>query len=244
MEKGKKACGSAAIERIPAGIDGLDNLIEGGFVKNSTIMVRGGTGTGKTIFCLQYLYKGAVDHSEPGVYISFSESEETIYQHGISFCWDIEALVKKNMFVVARYEPHEMVSMVAEGGGSLRDIVESTGAKRIAIDSLTAYRMVFENEYKANESVLELLEMLRKWDVTAVVTSEFPVTPDSEDGGKLGFLTDGLINLYHLREDAHRLRTLEIIKMRDTNHSQSTNLFTIGKDGLKVVKELKHFGRK
>lgn len=232
------------IQRIQSGVDGLDDLIEGGFVKESTILVRGSTGTGKTIFCLQFLYHGAKNYDEPGIYISFSEAEDSLRQHGSSLSMDIESLTKSNKLVFARYEPHEMVSMVAEGGGSLRDTVESVKAKRIVIDSLSAYQLVFENNYKATESILALLELLKKWHVTALVTSEAQVSVEHEDGGKLGFLTDGIINLYHMHENiTHHARRIEIIKMRDTAHELNAWPFTIQKEGIKILKGQKSVKR-
>jgi KaiC/GvpD/RAD55 family RecA-like ATPase len=238
----QKRCGT--IERMPTGIQGLDELMEGGYVKNSTILVRGDTGTAKTLFCLNFLYHGAKDHNEPGVYITFSESEKAVYQHGRMFCWDLEELAKKNKFAVIRYEPHEVANIMEEGGGSIRDTIETLGAKRLAIDSLSTYQMVFENEYKATESVLNLFELLRKWDITSLVTSEFPVSVNRESGGRLGYLTDGIINLYYVRVEKHKYRALEIIKMRDTDHDDKINRFTIEDSGLKVYQGMKMHGRK
>ncbi|MBU0592046.1 MAG: ATPase domain-containing protein [Candidatus Micrarchaeota archaeon] len=241
--KPKSSISKSAIDRVPTGIPGLDEIIGGGFVKNSTVLVRGDTGTGKSIFCLQYLYEGALKYKEPGVYISFSESEKVIEQHGLSLGWEMDKLKDENMLHIIRYEPHEVVNKLDQGGGSLRDTIESVGAKRLVIDSLTAYEMVFENNYKANESILTLFELLRKWESTALVTSEYPVTPSHESGGRLGFLTDGIINFYHIRTNSHRVRALEVIKMRDTLHQNEINIFQIKKDGLGIVGKLheKHF---
>ncbi len=225
--------------RVTSGIPGLDTLIEGGYVKNSSVLIRGDTGAAKTIFSLQYLYHGAKFMDEPGVYISFAESKEATYNHGWKFGWDFEDLTKKGMFQVIRYEPHEVVKIMEEGGGLIRDTVESISAKRITIDSLTAYEMFFENRYKANQSVLNLFEMLKKWEVTALVTAELPVSLKHESRDRLGFLTEGIINLYHARRRATRVRALEVIKMRDTDHDQGVNLFNITKNGLKVFKGLK-----
>ena len=229
--------------RVPSGIPGLDGLIEGGFVKNSSILVRGDTGTAKTIFCLQYLYHGAKVMDEPGVYISFAESREAIYNHGRKLGWDLESLTKENKFEVIRYEPHEVVRIMEEGGGLIRDTVESLGSKRVAIDSLTAYEMFFESSYKSNQSVLSLFELLKKWSVTAVVTSELPVSITKASRDRLGFLTEGIINLYHIRRRTGRVRALEILKMRDTSHNEDVHQLTIGKGGLRVLRGLKGFER-
>ncbi|MDO8554893.1 MAG: ATPase domain-containing protein [Candidatus Micrarchaeota archaeon] len=222
------------VERIPSGIPGFDKIIDGGIQKNSVLMVRGGTGTGKTLFGLQYLYHGAKENDDPGIFISFAESKEAIYQHGILFDWDFNALEKKNKFVFIKYAPHEVVKIIEEGGGTIRDTVEAIGAKRMVIDSLTAYALLFESEYRSNESVLNLFEMLRKWNCTTMVTSEKSVNPNDGDTERLGFFTDGIINFYYLRNDTSRVRALEIIKMRDTKHSTSISPFEITKNGLVV----------
>lgn len=229
----------SVIERVPTGVDGLDKLLEGGYIKDSTVLIRGDTGTAKTLFCLNYLYYGAKDNDEPGIYITFSESEKAIQQHGKMFGWDLETLTKENKFSVIRYEPHEVISIMDSGGGSIRDTIESLGAKRLAIDSLSTYEMVFENQYKATESVLSLFEMLHKWEITTLVTSEFPVNISRETGGRLGYLTDGIINLYYVRVDKHKFRALEIIKMRDTKHDDQINRFEIGDHGIKVYEGMK-----
>jgi circadian clock protein KaiC len=244
-KKSKAACPAVReVERVPSGIDGLDKLIEGGFVKDSTIMVRGGTGTGKTLFCLQYLYNGVAKYDEAGVYLSFSESESIVCQHAARFGWDLKKLNNRDKFVVARYEPHEVANIMAQGGGTIRDIVEELDAKRLVVDSLTAYEMVFESKYKANESILAFFDLLRKWDTTTLVTSEHPVTPYNESDGRLGFLTDGLLNLYHMRNNSCRTRALEVVKMRDTFHDENINNFMITKKGLKIGRRLSHVGRK
>jgi circadian clock protein KaiC len=231
--------GRGAVERAPSGVNGLDELLEGGYVRDSTVLIRGDTGTAKTLFCLNYLYFGASEYDEPGIYITFSESEKAIHQHGNMFGWDLEGLTKKNEFSIIRYEPHEVVNIMESGGGSIRDTIESLGAKRLVIDSLSTYEMVFESKYKATESVLNLFEMLHKWDITTLVTSEFPVNISRETGGRLGYLTDGIINLYYVRVDKHKFRALEVIKMRDTKHDDKINRFEIGDTGLKVFQGMK-----
>ena len=65
------------MRRVPTGIHGLDEIIEGGFIEGSVILVSGGPGAGKSIFGLQFIYRGAVD-GEPGIYITFEEDEESL----------------------------------------------------------------------------------------------------------------------------------------------------------------------
>jgi circadian clock protein KaiC len=192
---------------------------------------------------MQYLQSGAAEHDEPGVFISFSETNEMLCQHGKGFGWDCATLQKRGKLTLAKYTPHEVVEIIESGGGLIRDTIDSAGAKRLVIDSLSAYEMLFENRYKANQSVLGLFDLLRKWNVTTLVTSEFPVSLMKQTKERLGFLTDGIINLYHFRRDGKCVRALEVVKMRDTAHNEDINLFEIGKGGLRVLRGLGGLGR-
>lgn len=230
------------LDRIKSGIPGLDEMIGGGFVRNSTALIRGGTGSAKTLMCLQYLYNGATQYDEPGVYLSFAESEKITYQHAKLFNWNLEELTAQNKFAVIRYQPHEIVKIIDEGGGVIRDTVESMGAKRLVIDSLTAYEMMFGNQYRANQSILALLEILRKWNTTALVTSESPIKPTMIGRGRLGFLTDSILHLYYVRTGPHRSRAVEVVKMRDTKHSDEVRIFELGKNGMEITTRLCKLG--
>jgi circadian clock protein KaiC len=231
------------VTRIQTGISGLDEMTKGGFPCGSAVMVRGGTGTCKTNLCLQYLYMGAAKYKEPGVMISFAESKEQICQHAHCFGWDLHELAEKNMFTIIRYAPHEVMKVMEEGGGSIRDTIESLGAKRVVIDSITAYEMLFEKRYQANESVLNLFEMFRSWNATTIVTSESPVEPKQMHKGRSGFLSDGVIHMYNLRSGQTRVRALEIIKMRDTDHTNQVKTFKLTDKGIVIGKELKNVSK-
>jgi circadian clock protein KaiC len=224
------------LERVPTGIPRLDEMLEGGLLKHTITLLRGASGSGKTLICLQYLHEGVVKYDEPGVYISFAEPEEAVYQHGRMFGWDLQSLVKKNEFAIIRYEPHEVVKIMQEGGGLIRDTIESIGAKRLVIDSLSAYEILFENEYRRNESVLELFAMLRKWGTTSMVTNEVSVHPGKDVMGRVGFLTDAIIHLYYLPKSPSKLRALEVLKMRDTMHDDQIRQFNITREGISVCK--------
>lgn len=224
------------IQRVPTGIINLDKIISGGFVKNSAMMVRGDTGTCKTLFCLQYLYKGIVDYKEPGVFLSFAESADAIRQHGTAFDWDLEKLENEDKFAFIRYAPHEVMRVMEEGGGTIRDTIESIKAQRLVIDSLSAYVLLFENKYKATESVLNLFEMLKNWKCTTLVTAESPVSIERYSSSeRMGFLTDGIINMYHIMHQNRRIKGLEIIKMRDTDPSPFIHQFYVDKGGIRVL---------
>ena len=90
------------MNRVPTGITGLDALIEGGIPEGRSLLVSGGTGTGKTIFGLQYLYFGAKKYNEPGIYVTLDERPDLIRQDMIRFGWDLRKLEDENMLHVLK----------------------------------------------------------------------------------------------------------------------------------------------
>ncbi|VVC04024.1 Circadian clock protein kinase KaiC [Candidatus Bilamarchaeum dharawalense] len=221
-------------ERIPTSIPGFDNLVAGGLEKNSITVLRGGAGSGKTILSLQFLYGGCTKHDEPGVFLSFLESKDSIFTTARRFGWDLEKLEKDKSFAFIKYSPYEIQKIVKDAGGTLRDTIESIGAKRVVVDSLTAYSLVFKTDYETSEGVLNFINLLKACNCTTIVTEECDVTPHGTETGRLGFMSDGLVKLYHLRKDYGKYRAIEIVKMRHTDHSDRLHLFDIGEKGVVV----------
>src|SRR3989338_1154034 len=93
--------------RLKTGIPGLDELIEGGFPEGSSILLSGAAGTGKSIFCLQYLYYGAKELGEPGVYITLEEGPHNLWWNMQRFKWDLLPLERDNLLKIYKFEPGE-----------------------------------------------------------------------------------------------------------------------------------------
>ncbi|MEM4389357.1 MAG: ATPase domain-containing protein [Candidatus Micrarchaeia archaeon] len=240
MAKGERAKGEAAqegrpvLEKIPTGIPGLDELTAGGFERGSTVLVCGETGTGKTTFGLQFLYNGAREYGEAGLFISFCERAESLYRHAASFGWDFAGLEKAGLFRLIRYEPHEVAKLIEEGGGTIRDTIDAIGAKRIVLDSLTSYSLLFESSYRTRESVLELFDLLQEWQCTSLLTADVRAGGEELESSGVEFLVDGIILLYHPRKESVRLRALEVLKLRGSSHAERLVPFTFEKNGIVV----------
>lgn len=224
------------IKRTKSGIIGLDKLIEGGFEKASSILVVGSAGTGKTTFGLQFLYYGAKDYSEPGIYISFEEDKNSLFTHASVFDWDLEGMEKKGLLKVLLYKPHQVEKLVKEGGGPIKDAIREMNAKRLVIDSITAYTMLFKDIYQKRESVLELFSYLEKWGCTSLIISELPPKLAEVKEGSIGFLTDAIISLYYAKRDneGERVHSMEILKMRGTKHTDKLLVIQFEKQGIKL----------
>ncbi len=106
-------------ERVPTGIDGLDELCEGGFDRGSSVRAMGEPGAGKTTMMSQFLVNGALQQGEGGVFLSFEESKESIIRHSVSFGWDMNELEKSGAVAIINYKPHEVKRLAEEGGVTL-----------------------------------------------------------------------------------------------------------------------------
>jgi circadian clock protein KaiC len=224
-----------ADDKVSTGIGGLDELIGGGLEHGSTTLVMGDAGCGKTTFLTQFLYNGAVKEDEPGVLLSFEEPSASIVKHMRNFGFDFAALEEQNLFQAISYRPHEVKKLVDEGGGLIWDTIASLGAKRLAIDSLTSYAMMFETIYRAREAEILLFELLHKWGCTTLLSAEGLYSDKVKMATGMEYLCDGVIHLHHPRYQASRYRAIEIIKMRGTKHSEKLCPFEfIEGEGIRV----------
>ena len=90
------------VERVKTGIPGFDKITDGGLPKDNLVVISGDPGSGKTIFCIEFLYKGATEFDEPGVFVSLEEGKEAIIQTASIFGWDLQKLIdKKKLEIIA-----------------------------------------------------------------------------------------------------------------------------------------------
>ncbi|MBI2136884.1 hypothetical protein HYU06_07475 [Candidatus Woesearchaeota archaeon] len=224
-------------DRVHTGIPGLDNVMGGGFRHNTVNLLGGGAGSGKSIFCMQYLIEGIRKHNENGVYISFEESVEKIKEDMASFDWDLNKLEKEKKLVILYYSPEQIQKVLDSGGGIVRDEIEAIKAKRIVIDSLTAFTLLHEYDLQKRKSVLHLFDAIYKWNVTAVLTGEHEPDIDHHRSNVMEFEVDCVLLLYNLRKGDVRERSLEVFKMRGSKHSQKIFPMKISDDGVSIFPE-------
>ncbi len=224
-------------ERCPTGIPGFDEVIEGGFERPSISLIGGGAGTGKSIFCTQFLVNGIEQFNEPGIYISFEENKAKFYKHMIRFGWDLTKYEKEGKFVYVEYTPSQVKSLLQEGGGLIENIILQIKAKRIIIDSLTAFALLYPNELTRRQATVDLFSLFNKWQITVLVTMESESDPEKHKSNTLEFVVDGVILLYNVRKGDIRERSLEVMKMRGTKHAAKIFPATIADKGIVVFPE-------
>ena len=228
---------SDSADRVPTGIPGLDNVMEGGFRKNTVNLIGGGAGCGKSIFCMQFLKNGIDMYNEPCVYVSFEESTTKILNDFKIFNWNLDGKIQQKKLVLMHYTPEQVEKVLESGGGIIRDVIESINAKRVIIDSLTAFALLHKDELARRKAVLQLFEMLNNWKCTVLVTSEQEPDPEKHESTILEFEVDGVILLYNIRKGDIRERSLEIFKMRATRHAAKIFPMTIDDNGMTIFPE-------
>ncbi len=229
--------------RVSTGIPGLDELVEGGFTKGSVILIAGDTGTGKSTFAMQYLVNGATKYGEPGIYLTFEEKKADVFKHFHRYGWDLEKLEKQNKLLVLQYPPHDIDRFILEGE-IIEDTIKDMKAGRLVIDSITSFALIFENSYKRKMGIIKVLEMLKKWGCTTMLTSEASLTEGGEIRARfgLGYLADGLIHLYNIRQGDERQKAVEIVKMRGVAHSNLIVPFEFKQNGIVLYPNQPVFG--
>ncbi len=220
-------------DRTHAHIPGLDSLIGGGFKKNSINLVVGGAGSGKTIFALQFLVRGIIEDNETGIYITFEEKKEEIYENMSAFGWDLDKLEKQGKLIFLEYSPEQVRKMLLEGGGLIENIISKHNIKRLVIDSITSFTLLYKDELAKKEAALALFGLIRDWNCTAMLTEEIADFEKNEKGG-LEFEVDSIIILYHKREKGIRKRAVEVLKMRGTTHAGKTLFLDITQKGIVI----------
>ncbi|MBU5558003.1 MAG: KaiC domain-containing protein, partial [Candidatus Aenigmarchaeota archaeon] len=165
---------STNAERVTTGIIGLDKLIGGGLIKGSTTLVSGSAGTGKTIFCAQFIWEG-LQKGENCMFITLEEKPEEIKNDVVAFGWDFEPFEKRGKLFLEYRDPFEVTDIVAP----LIDKIKANKIQRVAIDSTSTLGLYFNNPFEVRKQLFKLLMALKSTGTTAVLTAEVA------DGNKL-----------------------------------------------------------
>jgi len=231
--------------RVPTGIPGLDELIEGGFERGSVVLVAGEAGSGKSTFALQFLYNGATKFGEPGLYITFEEQKRAIFRHLLRFGWNLSELEKQKKLSIVEYPPHEVDKFISEGG-IIEDLIKDNGIQRVVMDSMTSFALLYENEYKRRSAFLKAIDSLRRWGCTTLLTSEAEAVRAGELRVRFGmeFLSDGFIAIHTIRKGDVRDNALEVVKLRGTEHAKRLVPLKITKAGILLYPKQPVFGEK
>jgi len=239
--------GPEDLNKIPSGIPGFDDISKGGLPNGRTTLVSGTSGSGKTVFATQFLYKGIMEHGLNGIFVTFEERPSDIMRNVKSFGWNIKQLVdeKKWAFVDASPDESDEIKVGQYDLSGLLARIEhaakSIDAKRVVIDSVSALFSRYEDAAIIRRELFRIGAKLKEWGITAIMTAERPV----EDGpiarfGIEEFVSDNVILLHNrFVRKGNRERTIEILKFRGSSHLMNEAPLIVSNLGMEIFPQQK-----
>jgi KaiC/GvpD/RAD55 family RecA-like ATPase len=239
-----------AVERAKTGNKGFDELVGGGLPRGRTILLAGGSGTGKTIFATQFLYNGA-QMGEPGVHLTLEEKPGNIRNEMKEFGMDLAKMEKADKLAMIDaslvrlgLESDEKFTLSPENFDinhlvqNLIMTARNIGAKRVVIDALPSLDVLLDGDIaKIRNAVIELNYLLQENGLTSILLDEIPSGKDSYSRHDVEeFVVDGVIVLNKV--EALDKRSIAIMKMRQTNHELKPQTMSINHgDGIIIEGE-------
>jgi circadian clock protein KaiC len=228
------------LPKSPTGIEGFDQITAGGLPTGRPTLVCGGAGCGKTLFALSFLVHGATKFGEPGVFMSFEESNDELAQNVASLGFDLPALIEKKKIVldhvkVERREIEETGEYDLEGLFiRLGFAIDSIGARRVVLDTIESLFAGLANQSILRAELRRLFRWLKDKGVTAVITGERGEGTLTRQGLE-EYVSDAVILLDHRVTDQVSTRRLRIVKYRGSSHGTNEYPFLIDEDGMAVL---------
>ena len=235
-------------ERVSTGIEGLDKMLNGGIPKFNQVVIAGGPGTGKTLLCLEYLYKSALA-GETCILFSLEEESKMILENmkeAYGQFSEIDRLIAEHKLIIKGTDQASSLIQKDKKGNiftftttiaDIESVIIEYSATRVAIDSVSVMKLFVKDPFEYRSVSTSLVTMLRKQNVTSLLSMEIE-TPEKE---KLifepeFFIYDGIIVMYLSGAvEENRVPTVEIIKMRGTPHSFSTVPYEITASGINLL---------
>ena len=228
------------LAKVPTGIDGLDEVLLGGLPAGRPTLVCGSAGCGKTLMAMEFLVRGALQFGEPGVYISFEETERELADNVRSLGFDVEALEGANKLafdhIVVEREHIEETGQYDRDGLFVRlgFAIDSVGARRVVLDTIESLFSGFQDMAVLRSELRRLFGWLKQRGVTAIVTGERGEGTLTRQGLE-EYVSDCVILLDHRVHDQVSTRRLRVVKYRGTSHGTNEYPFLIDADGISVL---------
>jgi circadian clock protein KaiC len=232
---------SKTLPKALTGIQGLDEITLGGLPRGCPTLVCGDAGSGKTMFGLEFLARGASQFNEPGVFISFEETIEDLTKNAASLGFDLDGLVAdKKLFLDHVSIPAGEITDAGDydlEGLFIRIAyaVQTVGARRIVLDTIESLFGSLPNPAILRAEIRRLFEWLRKQGLTAIITAERNQVDKLTRRGIEEFVSDCVILLDNRVREEISTRRLRIVKYRGSTHGTNEYPFLIDEQGISVL---------
>lgn len=234
-------------QKVRTGIPGFDSILSGGFREGMNVVLSGQPGSGKTTLGMQYLYYGAKDFEESGIFVTLSESPISIKNNFMSYGWDIQNLIEQGKIIIIDARPFKMEEGFVALDESLYrgeslpfmhltqlilSSIKRIGAKRLVIDSLSVLAMQYTNKFYARQGLQGMVHALESQGCTSILISE---SDEVQEIPLDWYVTSGIILLHHMRREDTMERAIQVLKMRGIKHSEQILPIRINDSGIQVL---------
>jgi circadian clock protein KaiC len=240
MKKAEKKLTNTKLIKSPTGIQGFDEITDGGLPAGRPTLVCGGAGCGKTLFGMEFLVRGATQFNEPGVFMSFEETNDELTKNVASLGFDLDDLVKNKKIVlehvhIERSEIEETGEYDLEGLFiRLGYAIDTIGAKRIVLDTIESLFAGLPNQLILRAELRRLFRWLKEKGVTAIITGERGDETLTRQGLE-EYVSDCVIMLDHRVTEQNSTRRLRVVKYRGSLHGTNEYPFLINEDGFSIL---------
>ncbi len=231
---------SVALHKSPTGIKGLDEITGGGLPQGRPTLICGSAGCGKTVFGMEFLVRGALEYGEPGVFMSFEETEEDLMKNFESLGFNLSKLLQQKKLsidhvFIERSEIEETGEYDLEGLFiRLGLAIDEVGAKRVVLDTIESLFGGFPNEGVLRAELRRLFRWLKDRKVTAIITGERGSDTLTRHGLE-EYVADCVIVLDHRVTEQVSTRRLRVVKYRGSGHAPDEYPFLIHSSGISLL---------
>lgn len=223
-------------KRVPTGVKDLDEMLSGGFLEGSAVLVRGAPGTGKTSLALQFLVHGATECGEAGLLISFEEFPQSLHRDARSLGWDLARLEQEGKLYLLFTSPQVLLTSLQTPTSSLNRMLLENDIRRVVVDSVSHFRRLSDDTQELRHIYNILINAFKREGMTSILIGEESRTDYSrEERGRLSFVVDVIILLRYIEIESAIQRAILVLKMRGSPHVKEIREYTIQRGGLKIT---------
>jgi circadian clock protein KaiC len=224
------------MERVKTGIQGLDQMLGGGFFPQTANLVEGAPGTGKTTLGMQFIYSGIVQFNEPGLIVTFEEFPQQYYRDAASFGWDFRQLEREKKLRVIMSSPEITQLDLESVGGMIETAVREMGAQRVLIDSLSHFERLSRDPVELRSIQYGFLNALKREGLTSILTRETAaiIGETSADETDIAFIVDSYTLLRYVEIESAVRKALLVLKLRGSDHAKDIRQFEVTPRGIEI----------
>jgi circadian clock protein KaiC len=228
------------LPKVPTGVEGFDDISHGGLPRHRTTLVKGGPGSGKTVFALQCLVNAARQRKERGLFVAFEESTRQIAANAATFDWRLPALMKRQLFFLdARLSPEVVHSGEFDLSGMLAMLKakkEELGATWVVFDGIDVLLTLLRDPAAEMREIYRIRDWLAANEMTAIITAKTEGgLSDAVNYDFMEFMVDCVVRLARRQEHAVALHRLQITKYRGSDFMAGEFPVSFGASGMEVA---------